>query len=51
MGYNVSCPSVPSQHAENRGLDDPSGQSDAVFEETIRKIEENINCLKKKLSK
>lgn len=51
MGCNVSCPNVPSQYAENWGLDDPSGQSDEVFEETIRKIEENINCLKKKLSK
>lgn len=27
-----------------------SGQSDEVFEETIRKIEENIICLKQKLS-
>ena len=51
MGCNVSCPNVPSQYAENWGLDDPSGQSDEVFEETIKKIEENINCLKKKLSK
>ena len=51
MGCNVSCPNVPSQYAENWGLDDPSGQSDEVFEETIRKIEENINCLKKRLSK
>lgn len=50
MGCNVSCPNVPSQYAENWGLDDPSGQSDEVFEETIRRIEENINCLKKKLS-
>ena len=51
MGCNVSCPNVPSQYVENWGLDDPSGQSDEVFEETIRKIEENINCLKKRLSK
>ena len=51
MGCNVSCPNVPSQYAENWGLDDPSGQSDEVFAETIRKIEENVNCLKKRLSK
>ena len=51
MGCNVSCPIVPSQYVENWGLDDPSGQSDEVFEETIRKIEKNVNCLKKKLSK
>ncbi|WVK74412.1 arsenate reductase ArsC [Roseburia sp. 831b] len=50
MGCNVSCPNVPSQYAENWGLDDPSGQSDEVFEETIRKIEENILKLKNKLS-
>lgn len=49
MGCNVSCPILPSQYAENWGLDDPSGQSDEVFAETIRKIEENINNLKKKL--
>ena len=50
MGCNVSCPNVPSQYAENWGLDDPSGQSDEVFEETIKRIEENINCLKERLS-
>lgn len=49
MGCNVSCPNLKSQHAENWGLDDPSGQSDEVFEETIRKIEENINNLKERL--
>lgn len=49
MGCNVSCPILPSQYAENWGLDDPSGQSDEVFAETIRKIAENINNLKKKL--
>lgn len=50
MGCNVSCPNVPGQYAENWGLDDPSGQSDEVFEDTIRRIEENIICLKKRLS-
>lgn len=50
MGCNVSCPNVPSQYAENWGLDDPSGQSDEVFEETIRKIEENVMKLREKLS-
>ena len=51
MGCNVSCPNVRSQYAENWGLNDPSGQSDEVFEETIRKIEENILKLRNKLSK
>lgn len=49
MGCNVSCPNVPSQYAENWGLDDPSGQSDDAFIETIEKIEKNIINLKKKL--
>ena len=51
MGCNVSCPDVPSQYAENWGLDDPSGKSDEVLEETIKKIEANILKLKNKLSK
>ena len=42
MGCNVSCPIVPGQYSENWELDDPTGQSDEVFEKTIRKIEENI---------
>ena len=50
MGCNVSCPIVSGQYVENWGLDDPSGQSDEVFEETIRKIEENMYRLKEKLS-
>ena len=49
MGCNVSCPNVPSQYAENCGLDDPSGQPDEVFLKTIRLIEEKIIQLKKKL--
>lgn len=49
MGCNVSCPNVPSQYAENWGLDDPSGKSDDIFEQTIKKIEENILKLKNKL--
>ena len=50
MGCNVSCPNVPSQYAENWGLDDPSGQPDEIFLETIRLIEEKILRLRKKLS-
>lgn len=49
MGCNVSCPFVGGQYTENWGLDDPSGQEDEVFVETIRKIEENILCLKDRL--
>ena len=50
MGCNVSCPDVPSQYAENWGLDDPSGQSDEVFLETIRQIEQKMLQLKARLS-
>ena len=49
MGCNVSCPQARYQYAENWGLDDPSGQSDEVFAETIEKIEKNVLALKKKL--
>lgn len=49
MGCNVSCPNVPSQYAENWGLDEPSGKSDDAFVETIRKIEENVVRLREKL--
>ena len=45
----MSCPKVPSQYAENWGLDDPSGQSDEVFLETIRQIEEKVLSLGEKL--
>ncbi len=49
MGCNVSCPILPSQYTENWGLDDPTGKSDEVFEDTIRNIEENIKTLRQKL--
>ena len=49
MGCNVSCPNVPYQYAENWGLDDPSGQSDEVFRETIAQIEKNVLALREKL--
>ena len=51
MGCNVSCPIVPGQYSENWELDDPTGQSDEVFEKTIRKSEEKIMFLKRKLAK
>ena len=50
MGCNVSCPNLAGQYAENWGLDDPSGQSDEVFLDTIRQIEEKVIQLKIKLS-
>lgn len=49
MGCNVGCPLIIGQYTENWGLDDPSGQSDEVFEKTIRKIERKIINLKNQL--
>ena len=51
MGCNVGCPFIGRPFDDNWGLDDPTGQSDEVFEETIRKIEEKILELKEKLSR
>ena len=49
MGCNVGCPLIGRPFDDNWGLDDPTGQSDAVFEETIRKIEEKILELRDRL--
>ena len=50
MGCNVQCPMMLCSHREDWGLDDPSGQPDEVFLETIRKIEEKILDLKARLT-
>lgn len=50
MGCNVQCPSLPCKRREDWGLDDPTGQPDAVFMETIRRIEDRILQLKEKMS-
>ena len=42
MGCGVQCPNLPCAWREDWGLDDPTGQPDAVFEDTIRRIEANI---------
>ena len=49
MGCNVQCPSLPCKRQEDWGLDDPTGQPDAVFMETIRRIEDRILQLKEKM--
>lgn len=49
MGCNVQCPTLPCAWREDWGLDDPTGQPDAVFEETIRRIEANILKLRERL--
>ena len=49
MGCNVQCPFLPCKWREDWGLEDPSGQPDAAFRETIRRIEEKILLLKERL--
>ena len=50
MGCNVQCPFLPCSHREDWGLEDPSGQPDEVFLDTIRQIEEKILNLKSRVS-
>lgn len=50
MGCNVHCPSLPCKYREDWGLADPTGHSDPVFQETIRKIHEKILDLKRQIS-
>ncbi|PAT02720.1 low molecular weight phosphatase family protein [Candidatus Izimaplasma bacterium ZiA1] len=40
MGCNVSCPSMPTKHREDWGLDDPSGLPKEAFENTRDLIKE-----------
>lgn len=49
MGCDVGCPYIGKIFDDNWGLADPTGQSDEVFLETIRQIEERIIQLKTKL--
>ena len=49
MGCNVQCPMLPCSHREDWGLDDPTGQPDEVFLDTIRQIEAKILDLKARL--
>ncbi|MBQ3486502.1 MAG: arsenate reductase ArsC [Clostridia bacterium] len=42
MGCNVQCPLLPCERREDWGLEDPTGQPDEVFIQTIRAIEAKI---------
>ena len=42
MGCDVGCPYIGKAFDENWGLTDPTGQSDEIFVEVIRQIENNI---------
>ena len=50
MGCNVVCPNIPGKKVDNWGLDDPTGQEDAVFMEVISRIEKNIQEMRDKSS-
>lgn len=50
MGCNAACPHLPCRWREDWGLEDPSGQPDPVFLETMNRIEEKVLLLKKRLS-
>ncbi len=45
MGCDVGCPFIGRAFDDNWGLPDPTGQSDAVFIEVIRQIEQKIMSL------
>ncbi len=45
MGCDVGCPFIGRAFDDNWGLPDPTGQSDEVFIEVIKQIEENIEKL------
>lgn len=49
MGCNVQCPILPCELREDWGLNDPTGQPDEVFLETIRLIEQKVLALKAEL--
>ena len=49
MGCIVGCPFIERGFDDNWGLEDPTGKSDEVFEETIKQIEVNILKLMEKL--
>ena len=51
MGCNVHCPFLPCSHREDWGLEDPTGESDAAFENTIAVIEDKILDLKARIQK
>ena len=50
MGCNVQCPSLPCRMREDWGLEDPSGRSDEIYLDVIKRIEEKILDPKKRLA-
>lgn len=50
MGCGVGCPFIDRPFDENWGLFDPTGQSDEIFIDIIKQIEDKINALKNSLT-
>lgn len=49
IGCDVGCPYIGMEFDDNWGLPDPTGQSDEIFIDVIKKIENKINALKNNL--
>ena len=49
MGCNVTCPYIPGATNVNWGLEDPTGQGDEKFLETMQSIEEKILNLREEI--
>ena len=50
MGCDVGCPCIDREFDDNWGLPDPTGQSDEIFIDIIKQIENKINTLKNSLA-
>ena len=49
MGCNVRCPALPCAHREDWGLEDPTGQPDAVFLRVMGEIERNVLDMRRRI--
>lgn len=49
MGCGVSCPNLPCRYREDWGLEDPTGQGEQAFRETIRQIHQKVLSLRQRI--
>lgn len=50
MGCDVGCPYIEKSFDDNWRLPDPTGESDEIFTNIIKQIEDKINALKNSLT-
>ena len=50
MGCDVGCPYISKRFDDNWGLQDPTGQSDEIFIDIIKQIEEKVKTLTNQIS-